>query len=171
MPHRALAVRSAGPEDCDRLAVVGAATFLETFAGEISGDALLTHCRTQHSAASYETLLAAGAKAWLAEIDGAPVGYALLAEPDLDAAEPGDVELKRIYLLSRFHGKGAGSLLFKPCVSAAGKNRLLLGVKADNRRAISFYRKNGFVQIATRQFDVGGRLYDDIVLARSPEKS
>ena len=87
MPHRALSVRSAGPEDCDRLAVVGAATFLETFAGEISGDALLTHCRTQHSAASYETLLAAGAKAWLAESDGAPVGYALLAEPDLDAAD------------------------------------------------------------------------------------
>ncbi len=49
---------------------------------------------------------------------------------------------------------------------AAGHDRLLLGVKADNHRAIAFYRKQGFKPIATRQFNVGGTLYDDLVLAR-----
>ncbi|HAN89030.1 MAG TPA: GNAT family N-acetyltransferase, partial [Erythrobacter sp.] len=49
-------------------------------------------------------LLAAGARAWLAEIDRAPIGYALLTRPELDAAQDGDIELKKIYLLSRFHG-------------------------------------------------------------------
>jgi ribosomal protein S18 acetylase RimI-like enzyme len=49
---------------------------------------------------------------------------------------------------------------------ADGHARLLLGVKADNARAIAFYEKQRFRLIDTRRFDVGGTLYDDVVLAR-----
>ena len=38
-------------------------------------------------------------------------------------------------------------------------------MKNDNHRAIGFYTKQGFRQIGTRRFDVGGTLYDDVVLA------
>ncbi|CAM3302802.1 GNAT family N-acetyltransferase [Sphingomonas antarctica] len=81
----------------------------------------------------------------------------------------GDVELKRIYALSRFHGSGIGTALMEYAVSAAtesGARRLLLGVFAQNHRAIAFYRKKGFEQLATRKFNVGGTDYDDVVLAR-----
>lgn len=160
-------IRPAGAADVPRLALIGAASFLETFAGVIDGDALMEHCRAQHSEEAYKSYLARGAHAWLAETAGAPIGYALLTEPELDAARDGDRELKRIYFLSRFHGIGAGtSLLDAAVAAAAGCKRLLLGVKDDNARAIAFYRKHGFVQIATRRFDVGGALYDDVVLAR-----
>ena len=163
-------IREADAGDAGRLSLIASATFLETFAGMISGDALVAHCETQHAPAYLAGLLEAGARAWLAEIAGAPIGYALLNEPELDAASEGDIELKKIYLMSRFHGSGiARSLFDSACACARGRRRLLLGVKDDNHRAIAFYTKQGFRQIGTRRFDVGGTLYDDVVLARDLE--
>lgn len=163
----AVVIRPARAGDESRLALVGAATFLETFAGQVAGDALLAHCGAQHTGEAYHASLASGARAWLAELDGAPIGYALLSKPELAVARTGDLELKRIYLLSRFHGGGAGKRLLDVVLLAAEESsRLLLGVKADNHRAIAFYGKHGFRQIATRRFDVGGTMYDDMVLAR-----
>jgi len=92
----------------------------------------------------------------------------LILAPELDAAREGDVELKKIYVLSRFQGTGTAQRLMAEAVSAAeGSKRLLLGVKDDNHRAIAFYKRQGFEVIGTRQFDVGGALYDDLVLARN----
>ena len=160
-------IRAATPADALRLSLVASATFLETFAGMIDGDALVRHCETAHDPGGLAAVMQAGALAWLAEVDGAPVGYAMLATPALDAAQDGDIELKKIYLLSRFHGSGAARDLFDAVLAGAGGHRrMVLGVKADNARAIAFYRKQGFDQIATRRFDVGGTLYDDVVLAR-----
>jgi Acetyltransferases len=161
-------IRSASAADADALALVGAATFLETFAGMVDGGALVAHCVRAHSADAYRAYLDKGAKAWLAEIEPghAPVGYALTGEPELEQAGPCDLELKRIYMLARYQGSPiASSLMRTACESAAGHERLLLGVKDDNHRAIAFYRKHGFEIIGTRRFDVGGKVYDDLVLA------
>lgn len=166
-----IAIREASMNDAARLSLVANATFLETFAGLIDGEALVAHCARHHEPAHLRARLDAGARAWLAELDGAPVGYALLVEPELEAAQPGDIELKKIYLLSRFHGGDtAARLLASVIAGTAGHSRLLLGVKDDNHRAIGFYAKHGFRQIATRRFDVGGTLYDDVVLARDLEQ-
>ena len=162
-----IAVREASADDVERLSLISDATFLETFAHEIPGDAMLAHCREKHSPEYLVGLLESGAKAWLAEIEGTPIGYALLIpRPELDAAREGDVELKKIYVLSRFQGTGTAKRLMAEAVSAArGNKRLLLGVKDDNHRAISFYKRQGFEVIGTRQFNVGGELYDDFVFA------
>lgn len=167
-----IVVREARADDAERLSLVASATFLETFAGLIDGRALVAHCMSQHAPDRLTALMDAGARAWLAELDDAPVGFALIAQPDLAAAAPGDIELKKIYLLSRFHGGGAAGRLFDAALAGAeDHNRLLLGVKQDNHRAISFYTKHGFRQIATRRFDVGGTLYDDLVLAREIDRT
>lgn len=162
-------IRPAGPEDADALSLVGSATFLESFAGLVDGAGIVAHCLRHHSADAYRAYFAKGAKAWLVEVEPghAPVGYALTCEPELELARPGDLELKRIYLLSRFQGSAiSGVLLRHACEAAEGRARLLLGVKDDNHRAIAFYRKNGFETIGTRHFDVGGKTYNDLVLAR-----
>ena len=161
-------IREAGAGDAARLSLVANATFLETFAGMIDGGALVAHCETRHEPDYLAGLLEGGARGFLAELDGAPIGYALLAEPELDAAVPGDIELKKIYVLSRFHGSGLARRLFDAALAASeGRERLLLGVKDDNHRAIAFYRKQGFEQVGTRRFEVGGKFYDDIVFARA----
>ncbi len=163
-----ITVRGAGTDDAPRLSLVSDATFLETFAHEIPGSAMLAHCETKHAPEYLASLIEGGAKAWLAEIDGAPIGYAMLIPaPELDAAQTGDVELKKIYVLSRFQGTGtAQRLLAEVLRAAAGNKRLLLGVKDDNHRAIAFYKRQRFEVIGTRRFNVGGELYDDLVFAR-----
>lgn len=167
-PHAdRITVREAGAADAERLSLVSDATFLETFAHEIPGEAMLAHCREKHAPAYQASLIENGARGWLAEIDGSPIGYAMLiSSPELDAAVEGDVELKKIYVLSRFQGTGTAQRLFAEVLCAAqGNKRLLLGVKDDNHRAIGFYKRQGFEIIGTRQFNVGGELYDDFVFA------
>lgn len=169
MADQAWRIRTAGADDTAALALVGAATFLETFAGVLAGDAIVAHCARAHTPQAYAGYLAGSAHAWLAERDpgGAPIGFALLTPADLPCSRDGDVELKRIYTLSRFHGLGIGAALMDAVLDAAkGAKRLLLGVYAGNERAIAFYRKQGFVPVGERRFDVGGTLYDDLVLAR-----
>ena len=53
---------------------------------------------------------------------------------------------------------------------AAGKQRLLLGVKAANEAALAFYGRHGFERIGERKFLVGAMLCDDYVLARTLQR-
>jgi len=166
-------IEEASAEDADRLALIGAATFLETFAGILDGSAIVAHCQREHSAAGYRRFLDGGYQAWLATVtpDKAPIGFALLGPAEIPGAaeDASDLELKRIYVLSRFHGGGPGKALMQRAVERAaerGARRVLLGVYRHNERAIRFYQKNGFAQIAKRCFRVGDREYEDIVLAK-----
>jgi ribosomal protein S18 acetylase RimI-like enzyme len=165
-----IALRLCVTGDQEALALVGAATFLETFAGLLTGPDILAHCRVQHGAAQYAVWLAdPDYRLCLAELNGAPVGFAVLSPPDLPvAAATDDIELKRIYLLHRFQGEGLGRRLLEWSVSqarSAGKKRLLLGVKADNTAALAFYDRVGFVRIGERKFLVGTMLCDDYILS------
>jgi diamine N-acetyltransferase len=168
-----VSISKVGVEACEALAAVGAATFLETFAGEIDGRDIVSHGLTQHTAQAYRDLLThkAGA-AWLATVEpgAAPVGYALLCRPDLPMEGLGeaDWEIKRIYALSRFHGQGVGRHLMEGCVAEARARqarRVLLGTGKFNRRAIAFYQRAGFQIVAERLFQVGANRYDDWILA------
>lgn len=174
MQFDGISLKACTIEDAEALGAIGAATFLEAFAGVLEGGSILMHCQKQHSAETYREYLAGPeTQAWLAVVPpgDAPIGYAMLTEPDLPLSDitGNDVELKRIYLFSRFHRSGAAKLLFDRSVSAAkeaGKTRLLLGVHAENARALAFYRKNGFVQVGVRTFRIGAMVYDDLVLGR-----
>lgn len=172
-PKADIRIRRAVPGDGERLAHIGAATFVESYTEVIDGENMAAHCTRQHSQSVYDAYLANPAcSVWLAEFaeTGAPVGYAVNCPPDLPIAlEAGDVELKRIYALSRFHGSGTGKALMEVALEDArsrGAPRLLLGTYQENFRAVAFYRKHGFELAGTRQFQVGDRLYDDVVLAK-----
>lgn len=168
-----ITIRRCGPADAAVLALVGQATFLETYAGALPVADILSHCEIEHSQAYYAAALASpDCRLWLAEMaaGGAPVGLAMLCPPDLPVATAAtDVELKRIYLLHRFHGTGLGRRLMSTVLESAamsGFNRMLLGVYGGNARAIAFYARQGYVEAGVRQFRVGANLYDDLVLAR-----
>lgn len=166
-------IRPCGRHDALALATVASATFLETYAGIIDGADSLAHCRSQHAVSAYEGWLAnPSTPLILATVDpgACPIGYAMLSPPDLPVPlVEGDVELKRIYVLHRFHGDGVGPALLDAAVEAArasGARRMLLGAYGGNERAIAFYKRNGFAQVGTRVFRVGDNDYDDVVLAR-----
>ena len=133
---------------------------------------MVAHCTREHSTDIYAHYLSAdGSACWLAEYADtcAPIGYAVTCPPDMPVEVwPGDVELKRIYAFSRFHGSGVGAALLNIAIEHARQteaSRLLLGTYEDNQRAMAFYTKHGFRTIGSRTFNVGGTLYDDIVMA------
>jgi ribosomal protein S18 acetylase RimI-like enzyme len=158
--------------DEDALSLVGQATFLETFAGVLPGSDIVAHCRGQHAPAVYRSWLDGGAAVWLAEAESseAPIGYLVLAPASLPVPDPGDhdLEVKRIYLLDQFRGKGIGTQLMIAAETHArhlGATRLLLGVYSRNDRAVAFYEQFGFRRVGTRRFRVGAHDYDDFVLS------
>jgi len=168
-----IAIREAGLGDEDRLALVGAATFLESYAGVLPGDDIIAHCATKHSPIVYEDWLLGGeARIWLAEAEEgrAPVGYAVMTPPDvpLPGAGPSDAEIRRIYVLHRFHKEKVGWSLMKTALDAArrtGRRRMLVGVYGKNERAIAFYERVGFSVVGERKFQVGATVHDDLILA------
>lgn len=165
-----IALRECVANDARALSLVGAATFLEAFAGVLEGEDILKHCRVQHAVERYAAWLADDAyRLCLAELKSAPVGFAVLSPPDLPLTlTPEDIELKRIYLLHRFQGTGLGRRLMDWSIAQAramGKRRLLLGVKADNTAALGFYKRVGFERIGERKFLVGSTWCDDYLLA------
>ncbi|MEM7662610.1 MAG: GNAT family N-acetyltransferase [Pseudomonadota bacterium] len=169
-----LAIRIATEADAEALSHIGVATFIDSYTADLDGAAMVAHCTRQHSRSVYETYLADPASTcWLAEYTptGAPIGYAVNCPPDLPIdPQPGDLELKRIYAMSRFHGSGIGRTLMIAAIEQAksvGAPRLLLGTYEENFRAIAFYTKHGFETIGKRAFDVGGKIYDDIVMAKT----
>ncbi|AZP14166.1 GNAT family N-acetyltransferase [Undibacterium parvum] len=166
-------IKPCTPEDGAALALIGQATFLETFAGIIAGHAILKHCAQTHSPAQYqEWLNDPQYQLWLAELapGAAPIGYILVAPAQLPLAgiSAADLEIKRIYLLSKFHGGGLGKRMLEHAINYAKQRqaaRLLLGVYAKNSAAIGFYQHAGFQQVGTRSFTVGGIDFDDYIMA------
>lgn len=174
--HPDLTLRRAAPGDEDTLALIGAATFLESYIDLIDGPDIVAHCQRQHAATVYADWLTSTDPRhaiWLIEHKRtrAPVAYVTLNPPDTTIKSgPGDIELKRIYVLSRFHGTGAGQALMDTTLAharAVGAPRMLIGTYEGNARAIAFYTRNGFTQTDVRKFQVGDEVFDDIVLARA----
>lgn len=166
-------VRRATPSDAPALALVAAATFLETYADLIPVTDMVAHCGDKCSPALFaDWATRPGYAVALAEVErtGAPIGFSALTPPDLPVATgPGDVELRRIYALSTFHGRGVGPALMVRALDdarAMGAGRVLLGVNGDNARAHAFYERQGFAVVGTRRFRVGAGEYDDRVYAR-----
>ena len=171
MPPETL-IRPCLPGDEHALALVGQATFLETFAGLLAGPDIIAHCASAHAVALYRGWLAdPDCQLWLVETQQgrAPVGFMLVAParlplPDLS---PRDREIKRIYMLGKFQGGGTGKKLVAEALAHARARhaaRLLLGVYAGNDDAIGFYERMGFGKLGSRQFDVGGQSYDDNIM-------
>jgi ribosomal protein S18 acetylase RimI-like enzyme len=168
----AIPIRPAAPGDEAALALVGAATFLESYAGVVHGGDIVPHCRQQHSAEHYARWLADDAyRLWLATLEPgeAPIGYLVLGPADLPLADLScdDLEVKRIYVLSRFHRLGVGRALMQTAKEESRRRharRLLLGVYSQNDRAIAFYQREGFATVGTRTFQVGRHQYHDLIL-------
>lgn len=167
-------LRRAAAADAPAVAMVAAASFLETFAGILPGADIVAHCARNSSTAKFTGWADDPASVvTLAEHPegGAPVGYTLLTMPDLPVPPlPGDVELRRIYALSITRGSGLGNRLMSHAIAdarALGCKRLLLGVLGTNMRARAFYEREGFNLAGERSFNVGAGWYDDVIYARA----
>ena len=164
-------LRRAAVADAAKLSLIGCATFIESFANDHDGDEVVRYLATNQSPGWYGRELANPVNAaWLVEeAVGCPVGYAMA----IPAALPGtdrvtDFELKRLYILSKWHGRGWGAKLFQAAedeARARGAKRLVLSVYVDNVPAQKFYAARGFETIGRWIFE-GFDASEDFIVAK-----
>jgi ribosomal protein S18 acetylase RimI-like enzyme len=182
--HEMVRLRAATAIDAAALALVGAATFLEAYTWMLPIADILDFTATAHSQTAYETYLARPATRITLAVTGqdVPVGYAMLIAPEMPDFDtlPGDAELKRIYLLSKFRqpavevagqpGVRVSQALLAAAIAdarAAGSTRLLLGTNDHNQRAMAFYQREGFAIVGKRTFTVGAQVCSDFIFAKA----
>ena len=76
-------------------------------------------------------------------------------------------ELERIYVLKDYQGKGIGRQLLDKAIQMAREKKasyIWLGVWEENKSAIKFYNKNGFVAFDEHYFMVGDDKQTDIMM-------
>ena len=109
-----VSLRRATAEDAAAVAVVGSATFLEAFTWALPGADIVAFCTKNHTEEAYAAYLAKPTTRITLAVTGrdAPVGYVMVCEPDFAGfdVQPADIELKRIYLFSRFRPGGMAAV-------------------------------------------------------------
>lgn len=97
------------------------------------------------------------------------IGYLKLnfGASQTELKEEQSVEIERIYVLNAYHGKKVGQLLYDKAIEVAKERKALyvwLGVWEENARAISFYKKNGFMEFDKHIFRLGDDEQTDIMM-------
>ncbi|NJI73184.1 GNAT family N-acetyltransferase [Sphingobacterium kitahiroshimense] len=79
------------------------------------------------------------------------------------------LEIERIYVLQDYHGKKIGQILYEKALQIALERKseyVWLGVWEENPRAISFYKKNGFIEFDKHIFVLGDDEQTDIMMKK-----
>jgi len=89
--------------------------------------------------------------------------------PDASVTGPRPIEILRLYVDSRFHGKGIGPALMEACIAKARSENyqtLWLGVWERNLRAQAFYKKHSFIAVGKHRFTLGTNDQLDLIMSR-----
>lgn len=169
-------IRRAGPADAEVLADAADRSFREAWQQSTSRADLDDYCREHFSADAVAAAIGSVGETWLmAEVDGI-AGYARLVggapPPGVGGRRP--IQLSRIYVLSRWHGRGVGPALMRASLRAAanaGQDVLWLSVWKQAPQSQAFYRKWGFERVGEDRFMLGHTVYEDWLLQRDVQSA
>jgi GNAT superfamily N-acetyltransferase len=168
-----VAYRIAGPADCEALAELGRATFIETFGHLYSRENLAAFLQNHEPGRWLADLSDPKIIVRLAEEGGRAVAYAKLGpltvpfEPERPA-----IELRQFYVLGPWHGTGVADGMMRWAIAEASERAddLCLSVFVDNHRARRFYARYGFEEVGRYHFMVGTHADDELILRLLLEK-
>jgi diamine N-acetyltransferase len=97
------------------------------------------------------------------------IGYIKLNEglSQTEHQEEDSLEIERIYVLKEYQGKGIGNELLNLAKHIANQKNapyIWLGVWEENKKAIAFYDKNGFITFDQHVFMVGEDRQIDLMM-------
>ncbi len=167
-----LHIRRATAADADALSAIAIATYTETFGDSYPPDDLHAFLQAHYSPAPQRRELEDPHSAvWLLEEDGRAVGYLAAGPNGLPHADarPGDIELKRLYVLARHQSGGHGARLmdaFLTWLDQPARRTLWVGVWSENHGAQRFYARYGCVRVGRYNFVVGDSRDLEFILRR-----
>lgn len=166
-------IRKASKNDAAALTEISRSTFLETFSKDNSKEDMDSYVSATFG---MEKQLAeiqdSNRFVYIAWNENVAAGFFQLVNsvPDSSVSGPKPIEILRLYVDSRWHGKGLGPLLINKCFDVARKNGFQtawLGVWEKNLRAKAFYSKFGFEVMGSHIFKLGSDEQIDLIMAKS----
>lgn len=156
-------IRRINTSDVASLSALACKTFYDTFTGTCTEEDMQGFLDDNYSENELSKQLQdAETYCFFAEVDGAPVAYLQMKEDYSNFPEVKKwkaLELKRIYVLSQYQGKGIAQKLMDFFLDFAAEKKyeaVWLGVWEHNMRAQKFYEKYGFADSGyTHDFPIG----------------
>lgn len=155
-------------EDCDLINSVAARIWAPTYAGLMSARQLDYMFEMMYSPSNLRKAMTEGGQTFLVFYeDDQAVGYI-----SYETLADHDFYLQKIYLLPSMQGKGGGRQMLELFLGHIRgldpqARRLGLNVNRENRKAIDFYRRNGFEIVSRRDHPIGnGYFMHDYILER-----
>ncbi|MBW3522303.1 GNAT family N-acetyltransferase [Chryseobacterium sp. NKUCC03_KSP] len=158
--------------DIEDLQKIGKQTFFETFAESNTPENMNKYLEDSFSVKKLsEEFSNEYSEFYFALSNGEVIGYMKLntGGSQTEAQQKESSEIERIYVLQDYHGKKVGQLLYEKAIQIAMKRRseyVWLGVWEKNTRAISFYKKNDFVEFDKHIFVLGDDAQTDIMMKK-----
>lgn len=168
-----IATRKVTTSDLAALQEIGRKTFYETFAANntagnmeqyleegFSDDKLAAELNNEHSLF------------YFALLEGRIIGYLKvnLGMSQTELQDSDSLEIERIYVLQEFQGKKVGQVLYEKAIALVVHYKvdyIWLGVWEENKKAIGFYTKNGFVPFDRHIFKLGDDEQTDIMMKKT----
>ena len=163
-------IQKVTPQEIDLLQQIGRQTFFETFSAGNTEENMNKYLEEGFSKEKLAAELAdPNALFYFAWLDQKVVGYLKLnfGASQTELKDDKAVEIERIYVVKEFHGKRVGQLLYEKALEVAREAKaswVWLGVWEENPRAISFYKKNGFVEFDKHIFKLGDDEQTDLMM-------
>lgn len=165
-----------GLDAVEQLAIISRQTFCETFAAVNTEENIQQYLNKNFTVAQLTAELTdSNSEFYFAKLDDAVIGYLKInfgaAQTELKDAKA--LEIERIYVLSAYHGKKIGQVLYETAFNIAKKTNadyIWLGVWEENARAIHFYQKNGFVTFDKHIFKLGDDEQTDLMMKLKLDK-
>ncbi|MBT8220772.1 MAG: GNAT family N-acetyltransferase [Bacteroidia bacterium] len=157
-------------DDIDQLQAIGIRTFTESFAAYNTVENMNTYLAEGFSKETLTTGLTNKNSAfYFAELDNEIIGYLKInvGDAQTENQDHNALEIERIYVLKKFHGKKVGQMLYEQAIKIARQKKVdyvWLGVWEKNPRALRFYQKNGFVAFDQHVFPMGDDPQIDIMM-------
>jgi ribosomal protein S18 acetylase RimI-like enzyme len=157
-------------DDLEKLQKIGRQTFEETFSESNSEENMRNYL---DEGFSKEKLIAElndqNSEFYFAIINNEVIGYLKVnfGESQTELKDSKALEIERIYVSKEFHGKGVAQILYGKAIEIAKQKEaeyVWLGVWEENPRAISFYKKNGFIEFDKHIFKLGDDEQTDIMM-------
>lgn len=169
----AIVIRKAFPEDVETIQYIGRQTFFETFAQSNTEEDMDKYLKENFSNEKITTELNhPDSLFFIAWEDETPIGYLKLnaGKAQTELQDETSLEIERIYVKSNYHGKKVGQLLYEKALEIAqlqNRSYIWLAVWEENAKAISFYKKNGFVEFDKHIFKLGTDEQTDIMMKKA----
>lgn len=165
-------IKRATPDEIEELQRIGRETFSETFSSDNTEENMKKYLEEAFSTEKLtEELNDPASGFYFARLDGNVIGYLKFnsGRSQTELKDDNALEIERIYVLRKFHGKKVGQLLFEKAMEIAVQKKsayIWLGVWEKNPRAIRFYEKNGFIEFDRHIFKLGADIQTDIMMKR-----